>query len=410
MSLVWFLCLGALGLFFPYFALYLSENLALPGTQVGMVLACLPLMGLVAQPLWGQIADRSGSRAGVLVVLALGAGAGYAALSLGSGFVSMLLLTAALACFSTPVIPNAFAVTLAISRDHGPHAFGLTRVWGTVGFMVAVLALPPLLGAVEHWRGLAATPDGPSEPALGIMFPLTGAVIALGGLAALGLPRAGALAVRAARGDWRRLLGYGPYVRVVIFGFLGYLTLHGPMGLFPRYVTAHGGSIETVSQLWVPMLLVEIPLVALSGASLERVGARGLLAIGVLGGGFRWLFCGLFPDSPWILPIQGLHGVVVAGLVIGLPLYVEQVVPESLRSTGQGVLAMLGNSLGGITSYLFAGWLLEHHGPDAPYLVGGVAALVLGLLLPLLLPRPTRPPDPREKAPVPEPRPLRALD
>ncbi len=108
-------------------------------------------------------------------------------------------------------------------------------------------------------------------------------------------------------------------------------------------------------------------------------------------GGLRWTVCGFFPESPLIYPLQALHGVVVAGLVIGGPLYVEAAVPERLRSTGQNVLAMLGVSLGGITSNLSAGFLLERFGADAPYQVAGIAAMLLGALVSLFLPRPSRP-------------------
>jgi MFS family permease len=135
------------------------------------------------------------------------------------------------------------------------------------------------------------------------------------------------------------------------------------------------------------MLLLEIPLVALSGASLARLGARGLVGLGLAAGGLRWLVCALASDLAWLYPVQLLHGVVVAGFVLGTPLYVESVVPERLRSTGQGVLAMFGASLGGISSNLASGWLLEHVGTRAPYLWGGLGALALGLLVPWLLPK-----------------------
>ena len=45
MSCVWFFCLGGLGIFFPYFSLYLRENAGLTGTQVGVVLTMVPLVG-----------------------------------------------------------------------------------------------------------------------------------------------------------------------------------------------------------------------------------------------------------------------------------------------------------------------------------------------------------------------------
>ena len=47
---------------------------------------------------------------------------------------------------------------------------------------------------------------------------------------------------------------------------------------------------------------------------------------------------------------------------------------------------MVGVSLGAVASQLGSGWLLEHAGPRAPYLVGGIGSLALAALLPWLLP------------------------
>ena len=77
----------------------------------------LPAVGILAQPLWGSAADRTGSRARVLVVLALGASIGYSGIAFGQSFAALLLLTAALTCFSTPLIPTSVAVTLALTSD-----------------------------------------------------------------------------------------------------------------------------------------------------------------------------------------------------------------------------------------------------------------------------------------------------
>jgi MFS transporter, PPP family, 3-phenylpropionic acid transporter len=389
-SSFWFCAMGALGMFFPFFSLYLRENAGLAGWQVGVLLAVPPLVAVAAQPSWGVLADRTGSRARVLFVLALGSAAGYASLALGTSFASLFVLTSLLACFSTPLAPTAVAVTFAIAPNGGVRSFGFYRAWGTVGYGVIVVGFPFLLDWLDAARGAPTTPGAPSEPALGAMFPATAAMMLVAAAIAYRLPRWDALELRSARGDWRRLLAHRPYVRLLGVAFLGYLTLQGPMAMFAIFVRAHGGSLDTVSHLWVLMILLEMPLIALSGASIERVGARGLLAIGLVAGGVRWLVCGFAPESPWMVPAQVLHGVVVAGLVIGSPLYVEAVVPEQLRSTGQNLLAMVGVSVGGLLSNLGTGFLIDAFGPDAPYRVGGVAALCVAALLPWLLPAPQR--------------------
>ena len=129
MALVWFFCLGGLGIWFPFYTLYLKENAGLSGTQVGLVMATLPLVGILGQPFWGQVADRTGSRTRLLSLLALCAAAGYAALTLPESFAGFVVATAALALFSTSLIPSCVSVTLALGREGGVRAFGRTRVW-----------------------------------------------------------------------------------------------------------------------------------------------------------------------------------------------------------------------------------------------------------------------------------------
>jgi MFS transporter, PPP family, 3-phenylpropionic acid transporter len=388
-SAFWFCAMGALGIFFPFFSLYLRENAGLAGWQVGALLAVPPLVAVAAQPAWGMLADRTGSRARVLSVLALGSAVGYASLALGRDFASLLALTSLLACFSTPLVPTAVAVTFALARNAGAREFGRYRAWGTLGYGVLVVGFPYLLDAIPVVNGDSAAP-GISQPALGVMFPVTAGVMLVAAAVAFALPRASAAEASSARGEWRRLLAHRPFVRLLFVNFLGYVALQGPMGMFPIFVRAHGGSLDTVSHLWVLMLSLELPLIAFLGAGLERVGARGLLAIGLVAGGVRWLVCGFAPESDWVVPVQVLHGITVAGLVIGSPLYVEAVVPEQLRATGQNLLAMVGVSVGGLLSNLGAGFLIDASGPDAPYQIGGGAALAVAALLPWWLPAPRR--------------------
>jgi PPP family 3-phenylpropionic acid transporter len=390
LSLFWFLHFAGLGIVFPYLGLYLHENAALTGTQVGLVLALVPLVGSVMQPLWGQIADRSGARTRVLALVTIGAALGYAALGIVDGFGAIALTTTALALFATAVVPLSVSVTLAALDDADPHAFGFVRVWGTLGFLALVVGFPWGLHHAQRAWGILPAPRGPAEPGLAAMFGVAGALVLAAGVVALSLPRGGGGAIRAPRHDWRRLLRHGPVVRLFVFSFVAYGFLQGPMGLFPVYVRAHGGDLAAVGRMWVLMLLLEIPLVLLSGAGLVRIGPRGLLAMGVLAGGVRWVVCGLFEDLRVIYPVQLLHGVTVVGVLLGAPLYLEQAAPERLRSTAQTLLATAGVGWGGTASNAAAGWLLEHAGTNAPYLAGGLGALVLGCAVPWVLPRPVR--------------------
>jgi PPP family 3-phenylpropionic acid transporter len=386
LTLFWFTYFGSLGIFFPYFSLYLRENAGLSGTQLGMILAVSPLMGMIAQPLWGQVADRTGARSRVLAFLTLGTALGYAALGLAEGFWMILIAVAALAFVGTAVFPLMTSVSLAILRDQGRHAFGRVRVWGTIGYFIIILVFPWFLGLYERSGVGYSTAREVSQPGLGFMFPMTATLVLLSALIAFFLPQKGAVALRAERGDWRELMRNRAFLRFLLFALSAHFLMHGPMWLFPLFVRSRGGDLDMIRAMWILMLTFEVPLVLLTGSGLKRLGARGLLVTGVVAGGLRWSLSALLTDPIWLFAVQALHGVTVVGLNLGSPLYLDTVAPERLRSTAQGILSMVGMGIAGIASNTVAGWLVDRGGTDSLYLICGLGGLTLGLLSGWLLP------------------------
>lgn len=377
LSSFWFLYMGAMGLFFPFYALYLREDAALRGGQVGLVMAMIPLVGLAAPTLWGRLADRSGARGRVLAAAVVGGAFGLGALGLLRGFVPLLLGTALAAGFLSAILPLGVSVSLAALGAHGGERFGRVRVWGTVGYLALVVGYP-----------LARSFSGSTS--LSSMFPIAALLTLAAAATVRALPEK-PLPESEHASNWRSLFRHPPFVRILLFSFFAYLCLQGPMSLFPMYVRAQGGGVEELSVMWAIMLLPEIPLVAFSGAGLRRFGARALLGVGVLAGAARWIVCGWVDDLAWIYASQALHGVLVAGLLVGAPLYLDAAVPERLRATAQGLLSMAGIGVGGIVSSVATGWLHDGVGADAPYQIGGIGALVLALSITWILPAPTKP-------------------
>src|SRR6476469_4141747 len=385
LTLFWFVYFGSLGIFFPYFSLYLRENAGLTGTEVGLILAISPLVGMVAQPFWGQLADRTGKRGRLLALLTLATAAGYYVVWIASGFWAIVIATAALALVGTAVFPMMMSVSLALLRDEGQHAFGRVRVWGTIGYFVLVLIFPSLLSMVRVPGEINLAKI--SQPALGLMFPFTATLVFIAGLIAFFLPKAGVVALRAARDDWRELVHNRVFIRFLVFALLANFLMNGPMWLFPLFVRSRGGDVATIRNMWIIMLLFEIPLVLSTGSGLKRLGARGLLAVGLVVGGLRWFLSALSSDGALLLAVQALHGVTVVGLNLGSPLYLDVVAPETLRSTAQSILSMVAAGIAAIASNASAGWLLDHGGVNLLYFLCGAGAIILGASTWWILPR-----------------------
>jgi len=387
LALWWLVYTAGLGLFFPFFSLYLRENAGLDGTEVGLVLAVMPLMGLVANPLWGQLADRTGARARVLAAVCAGTAAGHLGLRLPDGLASWLLGVALLSLFSVSVIPLGYSVSLALLRARGGAGFGVVRACGTVGFLASVVSFPRWLARLEasDTAIASAVPATVSHPALGLLFPVAAAFSAAAACIALTLPRVAGGDERAVRGEWRQLLREPLFVRLLALSFATYFCMQGPIHFFPVWIRSRGGDLETVSELWIGMVALEIPLLVLSGWLALRIGPRGMLAGALLATGLRWLGSCATDDFRVLAALQVLHGPAVAGL-LGAQLYAEQVTPARLGATAQSLLGAVGVGLGGVLSQVTAGALLDRAGPDAPYLASGVGLVALGLALPWILP------------------------
>ena len=372
-ALFWFLYMAGLGIIFPYLSLYFQENAGLTGIQLGLALAMHPLMGIVASPFWGQWADRSGRRRGALFFLASGSGLGYLLVPHASSFPLLLLCLAFLSTFAAPTMAVASSLSFAVLGKGGAAHFGRIRVWGTVGYLMMILAFPPLLGRMGADVSVAGSTYG-----LELIFPIAAILCLSAAFVLFWVPSAAAITVRAKREDLAALLKQSSYLRLLAIAFFAFGFLSGPIVLFPVFVAERGGSIETVSRLWIPMLLLEIPLIYFAGAGLNRIGARGLIAAGIACDGTRWLITALTPSLFWIFGVQLLHGAVVVGLIIGMQLYVEEVVPDRLRATGQTVLGTV-MSVGAVLSHLWAGTVIEHMGANTPYLISGPISIVLGV-------------------------------
>ena len=386
LTLFWFVYFGSLGIFYPYFALYLRENAGLTGTQVGLILAISPFVGMMAQPIWGQLADRTGARSRTLALLTVGTALGYLGLGLADGFWPIMLATAVLALVGTAIFPMMTSVSLAILRNAGRHAFGHVRAWGTIGYFILIMVFPWMLQIFGAPLDQRVFDTNVSQPGLGLMFPITASLVLVASFIAFFLPKKGAVALRAARGDWRELIHNRAFLRFLGFSLIAHFLMHGPMWLFPLFVRSRGGDLTTIRDMWVLMLLVEIPLVLSTGSGLKRLGARGLLGVGVLIGGMRWTLCALINEPTLLFAVQALHGVTVVGLNLGSPLYLDVVAPEKLRSTAQGILSMVGSGIAGIASNISAGWLMDRSGIDLLYLICGLGALALGALAWWILP------------------------
>ncbi len=244
-------------------------------------------------------------------------------------------------------------------------------------------------------RLAAATGQGGEAAGLPWIFAVAAGLALPAALLVLRPPPVPNLGLRAHPGDLRHLLKHPPIRRLVLFSFCSSLAMQGPINLFPVLLASRGGGVEELRFSWILMLALEIPLVGFAGATLQRLGPRGLLAMGLLGEGLRWTATAAVPSLAGTVALQIFHGLSAMGVLIGIPLYLELCVPARLRSTGQTLISSIGLGLGWVASSAASGWLFDQVGSYAPFLFCGLLALALAAGLFVFLPPPYRPEEGR---------------
>ncbi|MBA2537901.1 MAG: MFS transporter [Actinobacteria bacterium] len=137
----------------PFLALYFTETVGLSAARAGGVLLLFSVVGIVAQPLGGVLADRIGRRPIILGGLAVGAVA-VLAFSAASSLLAVALLSLLWGLGYGVFEPAAGAfVTDVAPRELRTEAFGLWRVVNNAGFAVG----PPLAALVIWLSSLRGT-------------------------------------------------------------------------------------------------------------------------------------------------------------------------------------------------------------------------------------------------------------
>ena len=360
--------------YFAYSGLFLSyaplwyQSLGYSTLAIG-VLASVQSATRVASPYaWGWVADHSGRRERVLQIavgLSLCCAFGFL---VATDYAWTMGVTAALFVCTAGVIPiSEAALAHLVSRGGTLDAgrYGRVRVWGSVGFILAVSA------------------SGFALQRLGVdRFPLLLILLlALLFVAALRLPVI-AEAPHAEAGIGRALAVLK--VPVVLWFFAGvFFTVLAHTSLyafFSLYLDALGYSRSAVGLLWATGVLVEVVWFWFQGSWARRLSMQGWLIVAALASMVRFAAIAAFGANPWLLVLsQGLHALTFAAQHTACIAVINRHFPGRLRGRGQALYTVLGYGIPGVLGGVAGGALSQAYGFAAVFWAasgcGGLAAL-----------------------------------
>jgi MFS transporter, PPP family, 3-phenylpropionic acid transporter len=364
------------GLFSPYLALYLA-GIGFPIAQIGWLMAVPQALRIVAPPFWGWLTDRSGNPRAVLAATSACACVAAIAVNLvfldtapagdaaAGRFVTMFLLLSLLFFFTAAQVPVSEALAIgAVGGDAG--AYGRLRIWGSIGFIVGVVAI----GAVFDRFGTASLPAWVA----GLL-----AVLALVAwrMPAARVDRAGRVSTPI-RGRLRE-------TRIAAFFVSAFLMIFAHAALYAflsLHLEAKGYSKFVIGLLWALGVLAEIAVFWIQKGLFTRFGAERLLLASFAIAALRFVLIGAAAQWPAVLLLaQLMHaatfGVHHSATVTLLQRWFE----PAQQGRAQALYAMIGYGLGGSAGVLVASRVWQSWSPEAAFIVAAVAAALGWIVL-----------------------------
>jgi MFS transporter, PPP family, 3-phenylpropionic acid transporter len=348
-----------LGAYAPYFSLYLAGS-GFSAGEIATMLALPQFVRIFAPMAWGWLSDATGSRRGVVALSCAMTTVAVATLFFVSGFLQTALTVAFIGMCSAAVLSIVDALTFSVLGARTDR-YGPIRLWGSVGFIIAVLATGALLDAV---------------PVARLLWVLTG--LSLGTfLVACALPAHKVEHAAPAKGSLRAILSR-PEV-LAFFAACTCMTIaHGALYVFYSiYLVEHGYSKTVVGMMWMLGVLAEIIVFIAMPALMRRYSIRAILLASFLAAGIRFVGIGWGVDVLAVLVVaQVLHAATFGSFHAASIAAVHRVFEGPLQVRGQALYMSVCYGLGGMAGTLLAGATWERLGAPVTF---GVSAL-FGLL------------------------------
>ena len=139
----YFFYFATVGTFLPYWSLYLKDSGFNP-VQIGELFALLGGTRIIAPMLCGWIADHTGKHLRIIRITSFLTALLFAGFLYAKGYFWFAWITIAFGMFWNSTLPQFEAVTLYHLKDQA-HRYSRIRLWGSIGFIVAVLGVGQLL-------------------------------------------------------------------------------------------------------------------------------------------------------------------------------------------------------------------------------------------------------------------------
>jgi len=132
----YFFYFSSLGALAPYWGLYL-KSLGFTAAAIGGMMAIIMATKIVSPNIWGWVADHTGKRMGIVRLGGLLSAVAFAGVFVSQDYWWLVGVMLVFSFFWNATLPQFEATTFSHLGEQ-THRYSSVRLWGSIGFIVAV--------------------------------------------------------------------------------------------------------------------------------------------------------------------------------------------------------------------------------------------------------------------------------
>jgi PPP family 3-phenylpropionic acid transporter len=363
LSSFYFFYFAALGVFSPYWTLYLKDHLHFSFLEIGQLLAIFMTTKLIAPLLWGWIADYFDNRLYLIRLATLLTVVSFSGVYLYHSYWWMALVMFVFGFFWHASLPQYEAITLN-HLGSNTSRYSHIRLWGSVGFIVMVAGLPVVI-------------DNEKIAQLPHYLLLIFIALALTTVFVSDKP----YPINTLKEKNNILFFSGIFFAFLVACALQAVSHGAYYTFFSVYLEDHGYSRVNTGLLWALGVLAEVALFIVLHRLMRWVSLYHLFSLSLFLTALRWLILGFYVDNLWLLLFSQLLHAASFGLFHASAIHlIHHWFPEKSQGRGQAFYAGISFGLGGAIGGFLSGYLWENVATHITFLLMAFCALLGGCI------------------------------